>query len=92
MSLKGLSGIGIDVILGNRTKPSQMINPRLVIDLLGIKTFLGGIKGYNYIISSWYLTGYPDGITLGQQYNTREKPHVILYTYINRHAATPESQ
>ena len=29
-------------------------------------------------------------ITLGQQYNVREKPTVILYTYINRHAATPE--
>ena len=39
MSLKGFSGIDIDVILGNCTKPSQMINPRLVINLLGIKTF-----------------------------------------------------
>ena len=28
-------------------------------------------------------------ITLGQQYNVREKPTVILYTYINRHAGTP---
>ena len=25
-------------------------------------------------------------ITLGQQYNVGEKPTVILYTYINRHA------
>ena len=29
-------------------------------------------------------------ITLGQQYNVREKPTVVLYTYINRHAGTPE--
>ena len=28
-------------------------------------------------------------ITLGQQYNVGEKPAVILYTYINRHAGTP---
>ena len=28
-------------------------------------------------------------ITLGQQYNG-EKPTVILYTYINRHARTPK--
>ena len=29
-------------------------------------------------------------ITLGQQYNVGEKPTVILYIYINRHAGTPE--
>ena len=29
-------------------------------------------------------------ITLGQQYNAGEKPAVILYIYINRHAGTPE--
>ena len=28
-------------------------------------------------------------ITLGQQFNVGEKPNVILYTYINRHAGTP---
>ena len=27
-------------------------------------------------------------VTLGQQYNIGEKPTVILYTYINRHAGT----
>ena len=31
-------------------------------------------------------------VTLGQQYNVGEKPIVILYTYINRHAGTPEKQ
>ena len=31
-------------------------------------------------------------VTLGQQYNIGEKPIVILYTYINRHAGTPEKQ
>ena len=35
-------------------------------------------------------TGSPMQITLGQQYNVGEKPTVILYTYINRHAGTPE--
>ena len=29
-------------------------------------------------------------ITLGQQHNVGEKPTVILYTYINRHAGTPK--
>ena len=28
--------------------------------------------------------------TLGQQYNVGEKPTVILYSYINSHAGTPE--
>ena len=31
-------------------------------------------------------------VTLGQQYNhVGEKPTVILYTYINRHAGTPDN-
>ena len=29
-------------------------------------------------------------IPLGPQYNVEEKPTVILYIYINRHAGTPE--
>ena len=29
-------------------------------------------------------------VTLGQQYDVGEKPTVILYTYINRHAGKPE--
>ena len=28
-------------------------------------------------------------VTLGEQYNVGEKPTVTLYTYINRHAGTP---
>ena len=31
-------------------------------------------------------------VTLGQQYNIGEKPTLILYTHINRHAGTPEKQ
>ena len=33
-------------------------------------------------------------LTLGQQYiyNVREKPTAILYTYINRHAGTPDKK
>ena len=54
---------------------------------------LGGIKqGCKYETSSWHLNGSPMEITLGQQYNIGEKPTVILYTYINRHAGTPEKQ
>ena len=34
----------------------------------------------------------PLTVTLGQQYNIGEKPTVVLYTYINRHAGTPEKQ
>ena len=40
--------------------------------------------------STWYLNGFPDGSNLaGQQYNVGDKPTVILYTYINRHADPP---
>ena len=28
-------------------------------------------------------------VTLGQQYNAGKKPTVMLYTYVNRHAGTP---
>ena len=31
-------------------------------------------------------------VTLSQQYNVGEKPTVMLYTYINRHAGTPENR
>ena len=31
-------------------------------------------------------------VTMGQQYTVGEKPTVILYTYINRHAGTPEKK
>ena len=31
-------------------------------------------------------------VTLGQQYNIGEKPTVILYSYINRHAGTPDKR
>ena len=33
--------------------------------------------------------GFPNVTTSGQQYNIGEKPSVILYTYINHHAGTP---
>ena len=53
---------------------------------------LGGIIGWKYKTTSWHLNGFPDDIvTLGQQYNTGEKPTVMLYTYyIDRHAGTPD--
>ena len=31
-------------------------------------------------------------VTMGQQHNVGEKPTVMLYTYINRHAGTLEKQ
>ena len=31
-------------------------------------------------------------VTLGQQYNIGEKPTVILYSYINRHAGTRDKK
>ena len=31
-------------------------------------------------------------VTLGQEYNVGEKPTVMLYTYINRHAGTPDKR
>ena len=54
---------------------------------------LGGIKGCkNTKPLHGIQTGSPMEITLGKQYNVGEKPsHVILYTYINRHAGTPET-
>ena len=51
---------------------------------------LGGIIGCKYKTSPWHLNGFPILVTLGQQYNIGEKPTVILYTYINRHAGTLE--
>ena len=57
----------------------------------GIKTFRWDQRLHLHNFFMVYLNGYPDEITLGQQYNIREKPPVILYTYIiNRHAGTPE--
>ena len=51
------------------------------------KKLLGGIKGYKYRTSSWHLNGSPDdGDNIGSTAYIREKPTVILYTYINRHA------
>ena len=53
---------------------------------------LGGIIGRKYKTSYGIYTGSPMEITLGQPHNVGEKPTVILplYTYINRHAGTPE--
>ena len=39
--------------------------------------------------TTWYLNGFPDGSTLGQQYNVGEKSTVMLHIYINRHAEPP---
>ena len=37
--------------------------------------------------------GFPNGVTLGQQYNIGEKPTVtLLYTYISHHVGTPKQK
>ena len=40
------------------------------------------------------LTGFPNVVTESQQYNIREKPTIILYTYINinPHAGAAEQK
>ena len=44
--------------------------------------------GCNNQASTWYLTKFPDGSNLGSLYS-RKKPTIILYTYINHHAESP---
>ena len=52
---------------------------------------IGGIKGCKYKTSSWHLNRFPDADNIGStEYNVGEKPTVILYIYINRHAGTQE--
>ena len=51
---------------------------------------LGGIIGIRNKPLHGISTGSPMVVTLGQQYNIGEKPTVMLYTYINRHAGTPD--
>ena len=55
---------------------------------------LVGIMGCKYKTSLWHFSRIPDGIivTLGQQYDTGEKPNVIRYTNINRHAGTRDKK
>ena len=51
---------------------------------------LGGIIGCRDKTSSWHFNGFPDdGSNIGPTVYVGEKPAVILYTYINRHAGTP---
>ena len=54
---------------------------------------LGGNIGCNDRTSSWHSIGLYSPtvvvVTKGQQHHVGEKPTVILYTYINRHAGKP---
>ena len=57
------------------------------------KRLVGGIIGCKYKKHLHGIeTGSPMVVTSGEQYTVGEKPTVILYTYINRHAGTPEKQ
>ena len=53
------------------------------------KRLVGGIIGCKDKTSSWQFNGSPMAVTLGQQNNIGEKPTVILYTYTDHHAGTP---
>ena len=54
-----------------------------------VKTFRWDHRLQIIQTSSWHLNGFPDGSNIvGSTNNTGEKPTVILYTYINRHAGT----
>ena len=50
---------------------------------------LGGIIGYKDKPLHSISSGSPMVVTSNQQYNVGENPTVVLYAYINRHAATP---
>ena len=54
-----------------------------------VKTFRWdhGLPRHN-LFMTWHINGFPDGSNIGS--NVGEKPTVILYTYINRHAGTPD--
>ena len=53
---------------------------------------LGGIIGCKYkTFVAFKRVPLCMVVTLGQQYNVGEKPTVILYTDINRHAGTPNN-
>ena len=71
----------------NASKPSEHLpsgrkmSKGLEVGTLAVETNL-------FMVSN----GFPNVTTSGQHYNIGEKPSVILYTYINRHAGTPKQQ
>ena len=58
-----------------------------------VKTFRWDRRLHIQNLFMAFETSSPMVVTLGQQYNVGEKPTVILYTYtyINRHAGTPDN-
>ena len=70
--------------------PKEKLNASSIIERTPVRgkkcqKHLGGIIG-----RFMALNGFPDGSNIGSTvlYNIGEKPTVILYTYINRHAGT----
>ena len=55
---------------------------------------VGGIIGCKYKTFSWHLNGFSYGSNINwvKSIISGRNPPVILYTYINRHAGTPEKQ
>ena len=74
----------------NRSTPSRPSEHPPVMGEKMSKRLEVGSKAANTKLLNGIQTGSPMQITLGQQYNVGEKPTVILYSYINRHAGTPE--
>ena len=69
--------------------------PRFPLRKKEHKSYFGKNRTHDFRTSrcAGYLLDHSgDEVTLGQQYNIGEKPTVILYTYINPHAGTPEKQ
>ena len=67
----------------NTSRPSE----HLPVRGKNFETFWWDHRLQIYKISSWHSNGFPDGSNSGSRvYYTGEKPTVMLYTYINRHA------
>ena len=51
---------------------------------------LGGIIGCKDKASSWHLIGFPNGSNIGSTLSCWGETRIVIrYTYINRHAGTP---
>ena len=74
----------------NQTTPRPSEHPPVMGGEMSKR--LGGIKRLQIqnLFMAFKQTGSPMQIALGPQHNVGEKPTVILYIYINRHAGTPE--
>ena len=54
--------------------------------IIGCKKYKTSLMAFK-LVPRWYVA-----TLLGQRYNTGEKSSVMMYTYINRHAGTPDKK